>query len=100
MTTTNRYLLGCFLAGLCFCTDHHSAVVWQGQIKRILQWLMRLFFACTIGFEVPIKNLDKGTVWKTSAVFLVTICLKIGAGLLANPRTPKEMLKLGLSMIR
>jgi Kef-type K+ transport system membrane component KefB len=46
------YLLGCFLAGLCFCTDHHTHPVWQAQVKRLLQWLMRLFFACTIGFEV------------------------------------------------
>ena len=26
------YLLGCFLAGMCFCTDHHSATIWQSQV--------------------------------------------------------------------
>jgi hypothetical protein len=31
-------------------------------VKRLLQWLMRIFFACTIGFEVPIKRLGSGKV--------------------------------------
>jgi len=97
--TKSSYLLGCFLAGLCFCTDHHSASIWQSQVKRILQWLMRLFFACTIGFEVPIKNLSSAKVWTTSLVFLLIILLKMGAGFLANPLTVTEVLKLGLSVI-
>ena len=31
------YLLGCFLAGVCFCTDHHTHSVWTAQVKRVLQ---------------------------------------------------------------
>lgn len=70
-----------------------------GQVKRILQWLMRVFFSCTIGFEVPINNLSAAVVWKTAAVFLFTILCKMGAGLLANPFTKREVLKIGLSMV-
>jgi hypothetical protein len=29
----SSYLLGCFLAGLCFCTDHHTHDVWSAQVR-------------------------------------------------------------------
>lgn len=34
--TKGSYLLGCFLAGLCFCTDHHTHGVWQSQVRILL----------------------------------------------------------------
>ena len=92
------YLLGCFLAGLCFCTDHHTHEVWTSQIKRLLQWLMRLFFACTIGFEVPVKNLADPKVVGTSLVFVVIIFAKLSSGIFAFPLSKREALKIGFSM--
>ncbi|KAH8072450.1 sodium/hydrogen exchanger family-like protein [Aureococcus anophagefferens] len=44
-------LLGAFLAGFCFCSDHAVHECWDRQVKRVMHWLLRLFFACTIGFE-------------------------------------------------
>jgi len=41
------YLLGCFLAGLCFCTVHEMEEVWKSQVKRLMRWLLRVFFAAT-----------------------------------------------------
>ena len=93
------YLLGCFLAGLCFCTDHHTHPVWQAQVKRLLQWLMRLFFACTIGFEVPIKNLGSGKVWGHAALYVFIIAMKLTSGIFAIPLSKREFFKIGFSMV-
>ena len=50
------FLMGAFLAGLTFCRSHGLHHLWGGQFKRVLQWLMRIFFAASIGFQVPIKG--------------------------------------------
>ena len=50
-------LLGAFLTGLAFCTDHNVHATWKRQVKRVMQWLLRFFFACTIGFEIPLRCL-------------------------------------------
>lgn len=45
------YLMGAFIAGLLFCSDndlHHNFVC---QYKRLMQWLIRIFFAASIGFQ-------------------------------------------------
>ena len=31
-------------------------IVLRAQVKRVLQWLLRIFFAATIGFEIPIRD--------------------------------------------
>lgn len=56
------YLMGSFVAGLAFCTSHELHVTFVRQFKRILQWLMRIFFAASIGFQVPIKDFADGVV--------------------------------------
>lgn len=43
------YLMGAFVAGLTFCTSHALHDAFVGQFKRLLQWLMRIFFAASIG---------------------------------------------------
>lgn len=48
----SSYLTGAFLAGLTFSQIqfvHHSFVK---QTKHVMKWLLRIFFACTIGFSV------------------------------------------------
>ena len=52
----SSHLLGAFLAGLSFCSDEHVHHAWTKQVKRLLQWLLRIFFAATIGFEVPVRE--------------------------------------------
>ena len=52
----SSHLLGAFLAGLSVCSDEHVHHAWTKQVKRLLQWLLRIFFAATIGFEVPVRE--------------------------------------------
>lgn len=80
------YLLGSFLAGLSFCTipsfHHHT---WKHQVKRLQTWTVRIFFACSVGFEVPIGDFWTAKVWTRSALFLCALVGKSWAGLSAVP---------------
>jgi len=70
----SSHLLGSFLAGLCFCHNHHVHEVWGRQVKRIMQWLLRLFFGGTIAFEVPIKDIwTKEIISKAFALFAAIV---------------------------
>jgi len=53
------HLWGCFIAGMSFaCFDHHEAhEVWVRQTKRGTSWMIRLFFACTVAFGIPVDQL-------------------------------------------
>lgn len=75
------YLMGSFLAGLTFCHSdglHHQFV---RQFKRILQWLMRIFFSSTIGFQVPIKDFgDTTIIWQGLVFCFAWLIGKIAVG--------------------
>jgi Kef-type K+ transport system membrane component KefB len=78
------HLLGAFIAGVSFCwmEDHAGLILWHSQMKRIEQWLIRLFFGATVAFSIPIdKMLSFQSFWRG---FLLGIgpCIgtKIGAG--------------------
>jgi Kef-type K+ transport system membrane component KefB len=57
------HLWGCFIAGMSFaCIDlegheGHAHHVWVRQTKRITSWMIRIFFACTVAFSIPIEKL-------------------------------------------
>jgi Kef-type K+ transport system membrane component KefB len=95
--TGSSELLGSFLGGLCFCTDHHVHRVWEKQVKRVLTWMIRVFFACTIGFSIPIKDFWTGGVWIKAGVFLACMSGKFAIGLLSTPPTTDMMLTLAFA---
>jgi len=51
------HLWGCFIAGMSFSHDHHAHHVWVRQVKRLTCWFMRLFFACTLAWAIPVGDL-------------------------------------------
>jgi len=75
------YLMGTFIAGLAFCHSdglHHQFV---RQFKRVLQWLMRIFFSSTIGFQVPIKDFFKSKIiWQGLVFCLSWLIGKVAVG--------------------
>eukprot|EP00592_Proboscia_alata_P026898 CAMPEP_0194442978 /NCGR_PEP_ID=MMETSP0176-20130528/126441_1 /TAXON_ID=216777 /ORGANISM="Proboscia alata, Strain PI-D3" /LENGTH=560 /DNA_ID=CAMNT_0039269153 /DNA_START=33 /DNA_END=1711 /DNA_ORIENTATION=- len=76
------YLMGSFIAGLVFCSNHAAHVSFVSQLKRVMQWLMRIFFAATIGFQVPVKNFASyEVIWK-GAVFTLALIGKLATGFL------------------
>mmetsp|Transcript_10845 Transcript_10845/g.30475 ORF Transcript_10845/g.30475 Transcript_10845/m.30475 type:complete len:845 (+) Transcript_10845:136-2670(+) len=76
------FLMGAFIAGLAFCRSNDLHHIFVRQFKRILQWLMRIFFAASIGFQVPIRNFGDGTVIWQGLVFCVALLGKIFTGFL------------------
>lgn len=67
------HLWGCFIAGMSFaCIDKegnqgHAHHVWVRQTKRYTSWMIRIFFACTVAFSIPVdKLLSFESFWKGS----------------------------------
>eukprot|EP00435_Cladocopium_sp_Y103_P067338 s475_g29.t2 len=95
--TGSSALLGAFLAGFCFCTDEHVHHTWKRQVKRVATFLMRYFFACSIGFTVPVEDFQNIEVWKRASILLLCIVGKICMGFFAMPLTLNEFLSLGFA---
>lgn len=73
----SRYL-GTFLAGLAFCnvpTMHEK--VWGRQMRHIQRWLIRIFFAATIAFEIKIRELFSGAVVIRALAYLLPTFIKV-----------------------
>ena len=76
------FLMGAFISGLAFCRSNELHHTFVRQFKRILQWLMRIFFAASIGFQVPLEALGDGTVIWQGLVFTLALSGKIAVGFL------------------
>jgi len=74
------YLMGAFVAGLGFCTSHELHAEFVRQFKRLMQWLMRIFFAASIGFQVPLLAFGNGEVIWKGIVFTVALVGKLAVG--------------------
>ena len=94
----SSHLLGAFLAGLMFCTDHTIHHVWSHQIKRLLAWMLRVFFACTIGFAIPIKDFGSASVIGRGLIYSLSAIGKIVTGFFGRPLNKKEFFTIGFSM--
>ena len=72
------YLTGAFLAGLSFSQIHFVHTAYERSGREIMVWLMRVFFAATIGFQVPIQNFADLNVLKWGVAFcklMFLICI-------------------------
>eukprot|EP00584_Thalassiosira_punctigera_P009402 CAMPEP_0172543510 /NCGR_PEP_ID=MMETSP1067-20121228/13882_1 /TAXON_ID=265564 ORGANISM="Thalassiosira punctigera, Strain Tpunct2005C2" /NCGR_SAMPLE_ID=MMETSP1067 /ASSEMBLY_ACC=CAM_ASM_000444 /LENGTH=824 /DNA_ID=CAMNT_0013329939 /DNA_START=341 /DNA_END=2815 /DNA_ORIENTATION=+ len=78
----SSFLMGAFLSGLVFCRNHDVHVRFVSQFKRLLQWLMRIFFAASIGFQVPIKDFGDGMVIAYGLLFTLALTGKLVVGFL------------------
>lgn len=50
----SSYLTGAFLAGLTFSQIHSIHGTFVRETSSLMTWLLRIFFAASIGFQVPI----------------------------------------------
>ena len=67
---------------MCFVEVPRSHQVWVAQLKRIIRWLVRIFFSATVGFAVPLKEMmTVDAVWKGSVLGLLPgVLCKVVAG--------------------
>merc|ERR1719277_1078012 len=74
------HLWGCFIGGMSFALHHHAHHVWVRQVKKLTCWFMRLFFACTLAWAIPIEELFsfdafwKGTIMGIGPCILTKVC--------------------------
>lgn len=87
----SSYLMGAFLAGLTFCSSDGLHHLFVRQFKRLLQWLMRVFFASTIGFQVPIRDFVKlKIIWQGLVFCLAWVIGKISVGFMVPNFGPNK----------
>jgi len=61
------HLWGCFIAGMSFATRHEAHHVWVRQVKRNTCWFLRIFFAATLAWSIPVDTLfSLSAFWKGS----------------------------------
>eukprot|EP01047_Picozoa_sp_COSAG01_P001301 COSAG01_NODE_28_length_36622_cov_14.695751_30_plen_963_part_00 len=80
------HLLGAFIAGMSFCWMDPALMLWHSQVKRIANWLIRLFFGATVAFSIPIQiMMDGEALWK-GALLGIGPCIltKIVSGVFAG----------------
>ncbi|KAL7574747.1 hypothetical protein ACA910_017311 [Epithemia clementina (nom. ined.)] len=86
--TQTSYWMACFLAGLSFCTSPTLQVEWMRQWHRVITWLMRLFFAATIGFPVlPLSQFMSKQVLFQGLILSFAWTGKVAAGFLTIPNS-------------
>lgn len=87
------HLTGAFLAGLSFSQVegvHHTFITEAGSI---MEWLLRIFFSASIGFQVPIRMFGNSSVVAWGFAFYVAVLGKLPVGLFApkyNEKLPED----------
>lgn len=76
-------LMGAFLAGLAFCSNSGAHHMFVSQCKRPMHWLLRIFFAASIGFQVPIKLFGDTVVLFQGALLTLALLGKVLVGFMA-----------------
>ncbi|CAB9506575.1 regulated potassium-efflux system protein KefC [Seminavis robusta] len=84
------YLTGAFLAGLSFSQINSVHARYLRSAPHLKIWLMRIFFAATIGFQVPIQYFTDGNVLNWGFLYILPVLAKIPLGLLV-PRFSREL---------
>lgn len=81
------HLLGAFVAGLIFSKVPRSSIIWERQLKRVLAWLGRFFFAASVAFSVPVPDMLSLKAVAMGAALAAGGCVlpKIAAGLCIGP---------------
>lgn len=71
--TQASYLTGAFLAGVPFSLIPHAHHTFMEKTHGFMSWLLRVFFAATIGFQVPVKQF--GNPYVIGWGFILYICV-------------------------
>lgn len=94
------HLWGCFIAGMSFaCLEpaHHAHHVWVKQTKRMTSWMIRIFFAGTVAFSIPVMELlSIEAFWKGSILGIVAC---VGTKVFCAPFMGKARFVIGWAMV-
>jgi len=87
------YLLGAFLSGLSFCQVPGLDERFETEFKRVIKWLMKVFFAATIGFQVPISLFGDPVVIGRGFLLGLALLGKIAVGPITTPKFDGETMR-------
>eukprot|EP00930_Biecheleria_cincta_P066875 TRINITY_DN5319_c0_g1_i5.p1 TRINITY_DN5319_c0_g1~~TRINITY_DN5319_c0_g1_i5.p1 ORF type:complete len:635 (+),score=115.96 TRINITY_DN5319_c0_g1_i5:100-2004(+) len=94
------HLWGCFIAGMsfaCLNPPHHAHHVWVKQTKRMTSWMIRIFFAGTVAFSIPVMELlSIEAFWKGSILGIVAC---VGTKVFCAPFMGKARFVIGWAMV-
>jgi len=90
------HLLGAFVAGMCWVNVPRSHGIWENQLKRLVRWMMRMFFSATVGFAVPVQKMISLTALWRGVVLGIGPCIstKLVSGLFARVEYKDEQAKM------
>eukprot|EP00578_Thalassiosira_sp_NH16_P024234 CAMPEP_0181102102 /NCGR_PEP_ID=MMETSP1071-20121207/14128_1 /TAXON_ID=35127 /ORGANISM="Thalassiosira sp., Strain NH16" /LENGTH=971 /DNA_ID=CAMNT_0023185037 /DNA_START=77 /DNA_END=2992 /DNA_ORIENTATION=- len=71
--TQASYLTGAFLAGCTFSQIDSAHHAFMDKTHQLMTWLLRVFFAASIGFQVPVKLF--GDPWVIGWGFILYLCV-------------------------
>ena len=74
------YLTGAFLAGLSFSQIEGVHHTWMAEAGSIMDWLLRIFFSASIGFQVPIQQFGDSSVIAWGFAFYIAVLSKLPVG--------------------
>ena len=82
------HLLGAFVAGMCFVNVPRSQAIWNSQMKRVVKWMVRFFFASSVGFAVPVSEMFTLESFGNGLLLAIgpTITTKLFSGIFAYTR--------------
>lgn len=91
------HLLGAFIAGMSFCWMEPALMLWHSQVKRIANWLIRLFFGATVAFSIPINiMMDLDALWKGMILGAGPCCL---TKIISGVTTGADKFVVGFAMV-
>jgi len=94
------HLWGCFIAGMsfaCLSPPHHATHVWVAQTKRLTNWMIRIFFSCTVAFSIPVDNLLSFTAFWKGSIMGIFACIL--AKVVCAPFMGKARWVIGWAMV-
>lgn len=76
------HLVGAFVAGILFSNVPMASVLWTRRMDSLVAWLLRMFYAATLGFALPGGHLftAKAIGYGALLSFLGCFCAKFAAG--------------------
>jgi len=87
--TKSSYLMGASLAGMTFSQTAMGAEAFS-QCRLMYDWLMKLFFAASIGFQIPVQLFRESRVWLYGMIFVFTAVLVKASALFFVPKFQQD----------
>merc|ERR1719416_326648 len=75
--TQASYLTGAFLAGCTFSQIEHAHHTFMEKTHQLMTWLLRVFFAASIGFQVPVKQFGDPFVILWGFILYICVAAKL-----------------------